>query len=428
LLDPAYRGETSLRGCDQSRRWLGFLARNRYQLIGATIFGAFLPAIARTGLHLGGAVTLNTIFGTFLAMLIGAYLLRRMTDYPGTRSVYYILPVFLVSFGVVVVLFFFIRLDYSRLQFLLSFVCVVAWFGFVDAIQPRINRLRLAVVPFGKAERVMSNNRADWSVVSSSETSVLNISGIVVDLQAGLTADWERFLARAALQGTPVYHWKQIVESLSGRVEVEHLSENTFGSLLPSSVYLRLKRIVDFCFAVLLLPIFALVVGAAAVAIWLCDGRPILFRQRRIGRGGRSFTMFKLRTMRNDSGEGKAFTEPDDPRVTRLGRYLRQFRIDEFPQIINILRGEMSFIGPRPEAIELAEWYESQIPFYSYRHIVRPGITGWAQVHQGNVAELVAATGKLQFDFYYIKYFSPWLDVLIAAKTVKILLTGEGSR
>jgi lipopolysaccharide/colanic/teichoic acid biosynthesis glycosyltransferase len=132
--------------------------------------------------------------------------------------------------------------------------------------------------------------------------------------------------------------------------------------------------------------------------------------------------------MRCDSDGGRPFTTVDDPRITPVGRLLRRYRIDELPQVINILRGEMSWIGPRPEAIELAEWYESRIPFYIYRHIVRPGITGWAQVHQGNVAEIKAATGKLHYDFYYIKKFSPWLDLLIAAKTVQILLTGHGAR
>jgi lipopolysaccharide/colanic/teichoic acid biosynthesis glycosyltransferase len=146
-----------------------------------------------------------------------------------------------------------------------------------------------------------------------------------------------------------------------------------------------------------------------------------------MGFRGQSFTMFKLRTMTNGCG-GAAFTEADDPRVTHVGRVLRRYRIDELPQIFNVLLGQMSWIGPRPESIELAEWYEGEVPFYSYRHIVRPGITGWAQTLQGNVAEVSAATEKLRFDFYYIKYFSPWLDVLIAARTIRAVLTGFGSR
>ena len=132
--------------------------------------------------------------------------------------------------------------------------------------------------------------------------------------------------------------------------------------------------------------------------------------------------------MRHDEAPSRQYTVDHDPRITRIGRLIRKYRIDELPQIFNILRGEMSWIGPRPEAVDLAEWYERDIPFYAYRHAVRPGITGWAQTNQGNVAEIDAATAKLHYDFYYIKHFSPSLDLLIALKTIKTILTGFGSR
>ncbi len=118
----------------------------------------------------------------------------------------------------------------------------------------------------------------------------------------------------------------------------------------------------------------------------------------------------------------------NDERITRLGRLLRHSRIDELPQIINILKGEMSWIGPRPEASILAEWYEGELPFYSYRHVVRPGITGWAQVNQGHVVEVGDVHEKLQYDFYYIKNFSLWFDVSIVLLTVKTILTGSGAK
>jgi lipopolysaccharide/colanic/teichoic acid biosynthesis glycosyltransferase len=121
-------------------------------------------------------------------------------------------------------------------------------------------------------------------------------------------------------------------------------------------------------------------------------------------------------------------TGADDPRITRLGRFLRQARIDELPQIYNILRGHMSWIGPRPEALELSRWYEQEIPFYAYRHIVRPGITGWAQVNQGHVTSLTDIDAKLQYDFYYIKNFSYWLDFVILARTAMVVFTGHGAK
>ncbi len=139
-------------------------------------------------------------------------------------------------------------------------------------------------------------------------------------------------------------------------------------------------------------------------------------------------SFYKFRTMNAQSDEGSKFTEGQDPRVTRVGRFLRHYRIDELPQVINILRGEMSWIGPRPEALPLSRWYEGKIPFYSYRHIVRPGISGWAQVQQGHAAKIRGVTDKLHYDFDYIKYFSAWLDVLIVLKTVRTILTGYGAR
>ena len=121
-------------------------------------------------------------------------------------------------------------------------------------------------------------------------------------------------------------------------------------------------------------------------------------------------------------------TSDDDDRITRVGGFLRRSRIDELPQIWNILKGEMSWIGPRPEAQVLSSWYTGEIPFYRYRHVVKPGISGWAQVNQGHVAEVDDVHLKLHFDFYYIKYFSPWLDLLIVFRTIRTMASGFGSR
>jgi lipopolysaccharide/colanic/teichoic acid biosynthesis glycosyltransferase len=131
-----------------------------------------------------------------------------------------------------------------------------------------------------------------------------------------------------------------------------------------------------------------------------------------------------------DAGEARslAITRERDDRITPIGRFLRKSRIDELPQIINVLRGEMSWIGPRPEAAILSRWYEEEIPFYRYRHIVRPGIAGWAQVCQGHVADVDEVRSKLHYDFYYIKQYSPWIDLLIVVRTIRTMMTGYGAR
>ena len=128
------------------------------------------------------------------------------------------------------------------------------------------------------------------------------------------------------------------------------------------------------------------------------------------------------------NGIADLITTGNDARITRVGRFLRFMRIDEVPQLFNVLRGEMALIGPRPEAAKLSNWYQAEVPFYRYRHIVRPGITGWAQVNQGHVADLADIKKKLEYDFYYIRNFSIWLDILIVMKTIKTVLTGFGHK
>lgn len=272
-----------------------------------------------------------------------------------------------------------------------------------------------------------------WVPVASAERYTGEFDTIVADLRADLPHEWERFLADRALQGVFVMHVKQIQESLTGRVSIEHLSENNLGSLLPGILYARVKRLVDVVITIVALPVAVVVGFVAAIAIRLDSPGPIFFRQQRMGYRAQPFEMVKFRTMIAEAEVGvseraAAITGDGDERITRVGRLLRQYRIDELPQIMNVLRGEMSWIGPRPEAVPLSLWYEAELPFYRYRHIVRPGITGWAQVKQGHVAGVSEVLGKLHYDFYYIKNFSLWLDVLIAGATIRTILNGFGAR
>jgi lipopolysaccharide/colanic/teichoic acid biosynthesis glycosyltransferase len=180
---------------------------------------------------------------------------------------------------------------------------------------------------------------------------------------------------------------------------------------------------------IILIPLFVI----TGFAIRLSSPGPALFRQTRIGYRGQPFTVYKFRTMRMAVAEDSdhrslAMTQTDDQRIFPLGKFLRKSRLDELPQIINVLRGEMSWIGPRPEVVVLSQWYEGEIPFYRYRHIVRPGIAGWAQVLQGHVSEVDDVRSKLHYDFYYIKNFSLWIDILIVMRTVRTMITGFGSK
>jgi len=190
-------------------------------------------------------------------------------------------------------------------------------------------------------------------------------------------------------------------------------------------VFLRLKRLCDIILSLVGLVLFLPFLPFIALAIRLDTPGPIFFHQPRVGRNRVPFEAVKLRTMRPHSEEVR-YTEERDARITRVGRWLRAARIDEFPQLWNVLRGDMSLIGPRPEWIKLVEDYEQKIPCYHFRHLVKPGITGWAQVNFPYGASLDDTVRKLEYDLYYIRYFSFVLDASIALKTIQVMLFGKG--
>jgi exopolysaccharide biosynthesis polyprenyl glycosylphosphotransferase len=166
----------------------------------------------------------------------------------------------------------------------------------------------------------------------------------------------------------------------------------------------------------------------SAILIKLTSPGPILYRQERVGLHGRHFSVFKLRSMSQnaEASIGPAWASKNDSRVTAVGRILRKYRIDELPQLFNVLRGEMSFVGPRPERPYFVEQLKQRIPYYDLRHYVRPGITGWAQVMYPYGASITDAYEKLQYDLYYIKHLSVLLDIMILPKTLRVVLSGNG--
>lgn len=196
--------------------------------------------------------------------------------------------------------------------------------------------------------------------------------------------------------------------------------------LVQHSAFASLKRVFDIVFAGLALLLAAPFVAVAAVLIKLEGKGPVIFSQTRVGQHGRLFTLYKLRTMVVGSEHRGLYTVEGDPRVTRLGKWLRLTRLDELPQLWNVMRGEMSLIGPRAEWIKCVERYEREIPYYHFRHLVRPGITGWAQVNYSYGASLDDTLEKLMYDLYYIRHFSLALDATVILKTLHVMLFGKG--
>lgn len=191
-----------------------------------------------------------------------------------------------------------------------------------------------------------------------------------------------------------------------------------------------IKRIFDLCASILLLVVTFPVMLITMVIILLEDGKPVFYRQERIGRGGAVFSVIKFRSMRNDAEKGgkPQWSTQDDPRITRIGKIIRKLRIDELPQIINVLKGEMSFVGPRPERPYFVDMLIAQVPYYNIRHSVKPGITGWAQVRYPYGSSVEDSIEKLQYDLYYVKNHSLFLDLIILIDTVGVVLLGKGGR
>lgn len=415
-----------------STAWGG---RRRFALAVGLLLAVVMPASLLIGSGLGtGDLELisSTSAVNIIAICFGMYFIFGMDSFPGNQSTLFVLPAFLTSFSIALAVMILLRVDYNRTLLLSAIIIVVIWM-YIITIYGAARQLRIGIVPFGSVESLRDIPRVRWSSVDTPKLSTLGaLDAVVVDLRADLPDDWERFIADVTLAGTAVFHVKQIEESLTGRVRIDHMSENSIGSLVPLKSYLALKRVADVVTAsvaiVVLIPFLVLI----GIAVRLDSPGPAIFRQTRMGFRGTTFTMLKFRTMRaassDDQSLREAITGEADPRITRLGKFMRRSRIDELPQIVNILRGQMSWIGPRPEAEVLSEWYEREIPFYRYRHVIRPGITGWAQVNQGHVAEVDDVMSKLEYDFYYIRHFSIWLDALIVARTILIMFSGFGAR
>jgi sugar transferase (PEP-CTERM system associated) len=240
-------------------------------------------------------------------------------------------------------------------------------------------------------------------------------------------------LLECRLAGVPVRTLEVIYERLRGRVPVEALK----GSWLVYAEGFRQnwwrnleKRVIDIAVSLTLLALALPVMLVAAIAIVFESGFPILYRQERVGRGGRTFVIWKFRSMRQDAeADGAArWAQPGDPRVTRVGRFLRKTRIDELPQLFNVLNGELSLVGPRPERPQFVAHLNHEIPFYNARHSVKPGVTGWAQVRYAYGASSEDAKKKLEYDLYYVKNHTLLLDLLILFETVRVVLRGDGAR
>jgi sugar transferase (PEP-CTERM system associated) len=240
-------------------------------------------------------------------------------------------------------------------------------------------------------------------------------------------------LLACKLSGIEVVDAPSFYEEINGKLFIENITPSCmiFSDGFRITHFRRLfKRIFDLIFAVIGMGIVMPLIPVIAIFIKIDSRGPVFFKQIRLGKGDKEFILYKFRTMHEDaeSKTGAVWARENDPRITKVGKFLRKSRIDEIPQLFNVLKGEMSFIGPRPERPEMIRKLEEVIPFYSERHTLKPGITGWAQVKHSYGASVEDSLEKLRYDLFYIKHSSLFLDLLIILETIKVVLFGRGGR
>lgn len=397
------------------------------------LFCVVLPIpIYATGEPFAGAWggTEFTIISTAVGYSVVWYCGRRLDTFPRATlqgNLGYVAPVAVLTYATIAAILLLLRTDYSRVQFFGSGLLTVIWMASVAQLRSRYLVRNYAVMPRSSIADMPVLSTCRWLDFDDVQSRDIRVDAIVADLGSGLGEARLAALADAAIAGVPVLDRRYIVETLTGRTPLGGLTPNEFGALLPSRQYLVVRRVVELGLTVLLLPILLPILLGVALAVRLDSPGPVFFVQTRIGRRGRPFRMIKFRTMFHGAG-GPSFTAAGDKRVTRIGAFLRKCRLDELPQLFNVLRGDMSWVGPRPEAESLEKGYVRDIEHFALRGIVRPGVTGWAQINQGYAHESGEMRSKLEYDLYYLKHCSLWLDLVIVLRTFAVIFHGTGAR
>jgi exopolysaccharide biosynthesis polyprenyl glycosylphosphotransferase len=347
---------------------------------------------------------------------------------------------------------------------LLSSILTVAWrMGFIRLYKSTGQRRRVLVVGAGKAGQTIAElyrkqDTRSFNVVGFvdddghkagkvyhgipvlgtthnllSLVDVYRVSDLVVAINGEIKGAAFQTILDAQERGVDVTRMPLLYEEMTSRVPVHHLESDWIirsfvDGLHVSGFYELAKRLLDISGALFGLVILAVLFPFLSVAIWLDTGFPVLYSQERLGKGGIRFKIYKFRSMRKDSdAEGRPFTTMEnDPRVTRVGGFLRRTRLDELPQFLSVLKGEMSLVGPRAERPGLVNEYQKQIPFYRARLLVKPGLTGWAQINYGYVSSVTETVIKLEYDLYYIKHRTLAMDIAIILRTIGTVLRRTG--
>jgi lipopolysaccharide/colanic/teichoic acid biosynthesis glycosyltransferase len=386
----------------------------------------FIPILVTQDFRFDNTVLNSSALNTF-SLILGILIISRFKSFPQVQLATYVIPISFFSSGMIWLFILISRIQYSiKITLIGNLLLPILFLIFEYTIQKNTLQ-KLYFLPSKKAQSFPRKSNFVFIKLRSPRIYDLKLDGLIVDFRdEDLLKKWDRFLVNCALNKTPIYSYIKIKESLTGRVDLTSLGENDLGRLEPSKIVFLTKRIIDLSFILLISPFVTVLGIIIALCIYLETPDNVFFKQKRIGLNGDIFTMIKFRSMTLLHTKSNIKSETD--RITKVGNFIRKYRLDEIPQFLNVIKGDMSLIGPRPELIELVEKYDKKIPFFMYRHIVRPGISGWAQVMLGYTVGVDQKKEKLAYDLYYIKHYSLWLDLLIWFKTIRTVFTGFGSR
>lgn len=340
---------------------------------------------------------------------------------------------FFISFLLLIIILVLLKISFSLT--ILIFICITSgiWHGYNYRLYVKNLVIRFLFIDeiclqrFLKISQLheLPHRKLMTEFLLLHENLVLPSDAIVWDPQAPQAKEHIRDLLKKIPQSTNIYTLADTIEFITARLSPEHISSHQLNTS-HQSIYKNIKRSLDSIISIGLLISLSPLLLLLALLIKLNSPGPVLFQQKRVGLGRKPFLIYKFRTMH--PSQTKRVKGHEEDRITTIGRWMRRHRLDELPQLINVIKGDMALIGPRPEYIGYVRQFKERLPNYEFRHLVRPGITGWAQVQHGHNNGLFGATIKLGYDLYYIKHHSLTLDLLIAFKTIRIVLFGYGAQ
>lgn len=409
----------------------------------AGVFTLLLSYLIGLGLQQADLATYQfpqTVLWCALPYLLASHWLYRGAGLPAAERGSLLLVTTALPFLLTPLGFALLQQPYSRGAVLLVYALSTAWFVLGDWLHRQRHTQRLLYLDADVPERLQcllggnallhyqSIRLEPWPSEALALGQLPAGDGVVLDRHVPPSDARSLLLSRLKLNHVRLYSVEAVAELLSGR-KMLPTGPDDLWQIDGNPAHDVTKRVIDVALVLIGLPLWLPLCLMVGMAVKLDSSGPALFTQSRVGLNGRSFRLWKFRSMGHQQASQSArFAQQRDDRITRVGRTLRRWRLDELPQLWNVLLGQMSLIGPRPEQTQFVREFSTRIPAYPYRHLVRPGLTGWAQVQQGYADSEEQTIVKLSYDLYYVAHYSMALDLLIAYKTLRIVLSGFGSR